>query len=346
METTGELKGVILTADSDDGDSPGWHPGTGMLLPLANVSMAERILDEYERVGVKEALVAAGSDTREVASLCGDGTRWNMVLTYHDAPEDHSPNKIMEEAAAFTGGAMFLATRGPVLLPAKAYARAFQMHDDQDLRGPRGLRLWEGNRDAADDRHGSDGVYLLAADVRGFVDESDGVGGRSGQRTGAFDTVSESRAVRACSFGSILDTLAGRSERVLDMAPEYEPYDVGTPETYLESNERLLESTDRDVAPLEIMADNFSSPNLVLRPPVIIDDTAELERCRIGPGVCIGPGVRIGHGAAIEHSVIMEGADIGDGASISRAVIGRNASIANRSVVHGRVDRVTVVCPI
>ena len=94
------------------------------------------------------------------------------------------------------------------------------------------------------------------------------------------------------------------------------------------------------------MADNFSSPNLVLRPPVIVDDTAELERCRIGPGVCIGPGVRIGHGAAIEHSVIMAGADIGDGASISRAVIGRNASIANRSVVHGRADRVTVVCPI
>jgi mannose-1-phosphate guanylyltransferase len=94
------------------------------------------------------------------------------------------------------------------------------------------------------------------------------------------------------------------------------------------------------------MDDNFSSPNLVLRPPVILDDTAELERCRIGPGVCIGPGVRIGHGAAIEHSVIMAGADIGDGASISRAIIGRNASIANRAVVHGRADRVTVVCPI
>lgn len=328
MGTTGALKGVILTADSDDGDSPGWCPGTGMLLPLANVSMVERILDEYERVGVKETLVAAGSDTREVASLCGDGTRWNMALTCMDASEDYRPNRIMKEVASFTGEAVFLATLGPVLLPAEAYARAIQMHDDQDLRGLRGLRLREGNRDASDDRHGSDGVHLLAADVRGFVDESDGSTGR------------------ACSFGSILDTLAGRGERVLDMAPEYEPYDVGTPETYLESNEQLLESTDLDVAPLEIMADNFSSPNLVLRPPVIVDDTAELERCRIGPGVCIGPGVRMGHGAAIEHSVIMEGADIGDGASISRAVIGRNASIANRSVVHGRADRVTVVCPI
>lgn len=345
MGTTGALKGVILTADSDDGDTPVWHTGTGMLLPLANVSMIERILDEYERAGVKEALVAAGSDMREVASLCGNGARWNMVLTCLDAPEAQSPIEIMKETAAFTGGAMFLATRGPVLLPAEAYARAVRMHDDQDLHGLRGLRLWEGNRDASDDRHGSGGVYLLAADVRGFVD------------------VGDDSAGRACSFGSILDSLVGRGERagsfdaapdtltdcgeqVPDVAPVVRPYETGTPESYLESNERLLESADRDAAPLEIMADNFSSPNLVLRPPVIIDETAELERCRIGPGACIGPGVRIGHGAAIEHSVIMEGADIGDGASISRAVIGRNASIANRSVVHGRVDRVTVVCPI
>ena len=93
----------------------------------------------------------------------------------------------------------------------------------------------------------------------------------------------------------------------------------------------------------EIMDDNFSSPNLVFRPPACVDTTAELERCRIGPGVCIGPGVRIGHGAAIEHSVIMEGADIGDGASISHAVIGRNAGIENRSVIHGRADSVRVV---
>ncbi len=329
MGTTGALKGVILTADSGEGGGAGWCPGTGMLLPLANVSMIERILDEYERAGVKETLFAAGNDTREVALLCGDGARWNMALTCMDQAEARNPHEITKEVATFTGGAVFLATQGPVLLPAEACLRAVQMHDDQDLRG---IRLWERNGDASGDGHGCDGVYLLAADICGFTDESDGVGGR------------------ACSFGSLLDTMTSRGDRVLDMVqenePYNEPYDVGTPEAYLESNERLLESTARDVAPPEIMADNFSSPNLVLRPPVIVDDTAELERCRIGPGVSIGPGVRIGHGAAIEHSVIMEGADIGDGASISRAVIGRNASISNRSVVHGRADRVTVICPI
>lgn len=338
MGVTGALKGVVLTADSGEGEAAGWCPGTGMLLPLANVPMIERILDAYERVGVKETLISGGRDTREIASLCGDGARWNMALTYLDATKARSPKKIMKEVAAFTGGAVFLTTRGPVLLPAEAYQRAVQLHDESGLRG---IRLWERKGEAPGDEYGRDGIYLLAADVRGLLGES-----------GASDLVNKlsSPGQRVDFFSSILDahldTLAGRGDRVLDMAPEDEPYDTSTPEAYLESNERLLESTARALEPpesTEIMADNFSSPNLVLRPPVIVDDTAELERCRIGPGVCIGPGVRIGHGAAIEHSVIMAGADIGDGASISRAVIGRNASIANRSVVHGRADRVTVV---
>ena len=146
-------------------------------------------------------------------------------------------------------------------------------------------------------------------------------------------------------FDAALDDLAGRGETVLDLDACHPPFDVTSPEAYLASNERLLASdpeSTRSALP-EIMDDNFSSPNLVMRPPVIVDDTAELERCRIGPGVSIGPGVRIGHGAAIEHSVILAGADVGDGASISYAVIGRDAGIENRAILHGRADRVIVV---
>ena len=344
---TGALKGVILTANPGEGDSAGWHSGTGMLLPMANVPMIERILDEYERAGVKETLIAAGKDTREAASNCGSGARWNMVLTYHDRPEARSPHEIMKKVAAFAGEAVLLATRGPVLLNAAAYLRAVLMYDENNLRG---IRLWESDGEAPGDEDGSDGGDAFGSDVGdvGAACGSDGGDGVYLLTPDVCDVINEGEGTgdRAHSIGVILNTLAGRGDRVLAMALEDEPYHTGTPEAYLESNERLLESTAEDLEPPEVMADNFSSPNLVLRPPVVLDDTAELERCRIGPGVCIGPGVRIGHGAAVEHSVIMEGADIGDGASISRAIIGKNASIANRSVIHGRKDRVTVACPI
>ena len=93
----------------------------------------------------------------------------------------------------------------------------------------------------------------------------------------------------------------------------------------------------------KIIADNFSSPNLVLRPPVLVAPKAELERCQIGPGVCLGHGVYVGHGTIIENSVVMPGADIGDGASISHAIIGRNETVENRSVIHGNSDQVITV---
>lgn len=344
MGITGAIKGVIVTAAPGEGGGARWRPGTGMLLPMANVPMIERILNAYERVGVTETFIAAGRDARKAASICGNGARWNMVLTYRDQPETRSPQEIMKAVAAFAGEAVFLATQGSVLLNAEAYLHAVQMYDENGLRG---ICLWERNEDAPGDEdgsHGGDAFGSDGSDARG----SDGSDGIYLLTPDACDVINESGGAgeRACSFGSILDTLASRDGRVLTLATEGEPYGTSTPEAYLQSNERMLESAARDLELPEIMADNFSSPNLVLRPPVALDGTVELERCRIGPGVCIGPGVRIGHGAAIEHSVIMEGADIGDGASISRAIIGKNASIENRSVLHGRKDRVTVACPI
>ena len=82
MDDNGSVRGVILTGNRDAAGSAGWGDCPDLLLPLANVSMIERILDAYERAGVTETLIAAGQDTRQAASICGSGARWNMVLTY------------------------------------------------------------------------------------------------------------------------------------------------------------------------------------------------------------------------------------------------------------------------
>ena len=322
MGVTGSLKGVVLVENRRVQDSAGWNPCTGLLLPMANVPMVERILAGYEHAGIRETLIAAGRDTHEIASLCGNGARWNMALTFLGQPEACGSIESMKEVAAFTEDAPFLTTQGPVLLDGEAYLRAVQSHSDN---GPSGIRVWQSARESPGDDNGRDGVYFLTPGVYDvFYD---------GSEPGA----------RACSFDAALDMLAGRGDSVLNMALDQQPYGALTPESYLDSNERLLDLVGLETTTPEIMADNFSSPNLVLRPPVLVAAAAELERCRIGPGVCIGSEVHIGHGAAIEHSVIMSGADIGDGASISHAVIGKNASIENRAVIHGRADRVIVV---
>lgn len=336
MDDSGSVKGVILTVE-DEAGSVGWDPGPCLLLPLANTPLVERVLGEYARAGIRETLISAGRDTREIASLCGDGARWDMSLTYRDPPDgqgciEKSHYERVRELAEFTKNAPFLVTPGPILLESKVYGSLIQSYSETH---PRGIRAG---------RHvGNVGSVGSAGSTPGNAHESTGIYLMTPHVYDALISENAGDDTPDNLFDAALEELARRGETVLVLDLDNRPYGVRSPEAYLESNERILASFGEETTLPEIMDDNFSSPNLVLRQPACVDATAELERCRIGPGVCIGPDVRIGHGAAIEHSVIMEGADIGDGASISHAVIGRNASIENRSVVHGRANRVRVV---
>ena len=340
MDDNGLVRGVILTEDRNAAGPAKWDGCPDLLLPLANKPLVDWMLSEYARVGVRETLIAAGRDTGEIASRCGNGARWGISLAYLDARDDRDARdardapaglrlcQLIGEVAAFAKDAPFLVSTGPLLFESGVYAQlvqSYREHSPCGIRAGRSAGQASGpSRDAAEHTR----IYLMsprACEV--LVDLST----HDHRLNGLFDAA--------------LDDLAGRGETVLDLDACHPPFDVTSPEAYLASNERLLASdpeSTRSALP-EIMDDNFSSPNLVMRPPVIVDDTAELERCRIGPGVSIGPGVRIGHGAAIEHSVILAGADVGDGASISYAVIGRDAGIENRAILHGRADRVIVV---
>lgn len=346
MDDNRLVRGVILNADRGTAGSSEWDGCPDLLRPLANKPLVEWMLSEYARAGIRETLIAAGRDTGEIASLCGNGARWDMTLTYGDArdawdardardardaqdvPAGHGLHERVRESAAFAKDAPFMVTLGPLLLESDVYAQLVQLYR---ARRPCGIRAGPNanytsgaSGDAAE--HAS--IYLMALQTCEVLENVD-------TRDHTLNSLCD----------AALDDLACRGETMLNLDVDHPPYDVRSPEAYLASNERLLASGPESMGTAlpEIMDDNFSSPNLVMRPPVIVDNTAELERCRIGPGVSIGPGVRIGHGAAIEHSVIMAGADIGDGASISYAVIGRNAGIENRAILHGRADRVLVV---
>lgn len=348
MDDKGSVRGVILLGDRNETGMIEWDDCPGLLLPLANTPIVERILTEYARAGIRETLIAAGLDTGEIAELCGDGARWDMTLVYQDdagdAPVDKRLHERVRELAAFTKNAPFLVTPGALLLESKTCARLVQSCSGRHPSGVRVRRPAANTSNTPGNTAGTSGcadgnssIYLMTPRIYEVLNNGE----------------IRDHSLKSL-FDAALDELIARGETVLDLEVDQPAYGVGSPEVYLDSNERWLASNERLLASAgapvsqeatlpEIMADNFSSPNLVMRPPVLVEATAELERCRIGPGVCIGPGARIGHGAAIEHSVIMADADIGDGASISHAVIGQNASIENRSVLHGRKDRVIVV---
>lgn len=347
MDDNGLVRGVILTEVRDAAGPAEWDGCPDLLLPLANKPLVEWMLSEYARAGVRESLIAAGRDTGEIAAFCGDGMRWGMSLAYgdardaqdardprdaRDAPAGQCLLERIRELAAFAEDAPLLVSSGPLLLESEVYGQLVQTYR---TRRPCGIRAGRSAGRSAGHSRGTSreaaehtGIYVMTPRICEALEDFD-------VRNNTLNSL----------FDAVLDDLAVRGETVLSLNVDHPPYDVRSPEAYLASNERLLASGPEcmGTALPEIMDDNFSSPNLVMRPPVIVDDSAELERCRIGPGVSIGPGVRVGHGAAIEHSVIMAGADIGDGASISYAVIGKDAGIENRAILHGRADRVSVV---
>ena len=236
--------------------------------------------------GIRDTLIAAGRDTWEIASLCGNGARWGMSLAYgnardvrdaqdardarearetreardardaQDVPAGQGLHERVREVAAFTKGAPFMVTLGPLLLESDVYMQLVQLYR---ARRPCGIRAGPNAKytsgtphDAAE--HAS--IYLMAPRTCEVLVNAD-------TRDHTLNSL----------FDAALDDLAGRGETVLNLDAGHPPYDVRSPEAYLASNERLLASDPEymGTALPEIMDDNFSSPNLVLRPPVIVD---------------------------------------------------------------------------
>ena len=235
MDDSGSVKGVILTA-GDEAGSVGWDPCPGLLLPLANTPLVETVLGEYARAGIRETLILAGRDTSEIASLCGDGARWDMTLTYRDAPDDQGSTEKsnlerVRELAVFTKNAPFLVTPGPLLLESEVYGSLIQTYRETHPRGIRaglragntgiraGRRVWSaastairaGRRtgNSPGNAHESNGIYLMTPHVYDALN-SDNAGEDTPDNL----------------FDAALEELARRGETVLGLDLDNRPFGV------------------------------------------------------------------------------------------------------------------------
>jgi glucose-1-phosphate thymidylyltransferase len=102
-------------------------------------------------------------------------------------------------------------------------------------------------------------------------------------------------------------------------------YDAGKPETLLETNRHVLETT-RGRRPAD-------APGVRVHDPVRVADDVTLEDSEIGPNVTIGAGSRI-RGSRLRDSVVGERAEL-DGCTLHDSLIGDEAKVSG---VRGRVD--------
>ncbi|MBM3262707.1 MAG: NTP transferase domain-containing protein [candidate division Zixibacteria bacterium] len=340
------LRGVILAAGFGKRMASLTRHVPKPLLPVANLPAIERILLALHDTGIRETLVVTGYRAEAVEAFCGDGSRWGMSIRYARQTEVTGTASATRLARDFVGDFPFVLTYGDILLEPHEYKNVVRLFFDSDsvaasalnrledvsigsavfLEGLRITRMIEKPPPGTVATHlNNAGVYVFRPDIFESIDRTPKSARGEYELTEAVQTL---LADGATVTGNVIDGVQ---------------YDIGTPEAFLTTNEQWIDRDSQHAAMPEPLTDNFASANVIVHAPVAIDPSAQIERCRLGPGVCIGPGVRIGHGAVLEHTVVLSGADIGDGVSLSYAIIGFDTSVPNRFSAEGTSTLVTVL---
>jgi NDP-sugar pyrophosphorylase family protein len=319
------------------------------LLPIVNVPTLERILYAFRDAGVRDVLVITGYRAEAVEAYCGDGSRWDLSIACIRQTEVSGTGSAARLAAAFAGNRPLMLTYGDILLEAHEYEAVARLFFETGCTAASALnRMADVSKGSAVFLDGRRIVRVIEKPPPGTATSNLNNAGLYVFRPAIFDAIDRTpRSARGeYELTEAVQTLIADGAPVMGQVIDGVQYDIGTPEAFLETNLLLIDRLG-DHGPAgasqDVLADNFASPNLVVTPPVAVHASAQLERCRLGPGVCLGAEARIGHGATIEHSVILPGADIGDGASLAWSVVGYDASVDNRQILHGRPDAVIIV---
>jgi glucose-1-phosphate adenylyltransferase len=115
--------------------------------------------------------------------------------------------------------------------------------------------------------------------------------------------------------------------------------DVGTPESYWQAHQDLLDGAGRDLDDQDWRIMTSAGH----RPPALVEAGATVERSLVSPACrvvgrvvrsVLSPGVVVEAGAVVEESVILHDAVIGAGARVERAVVDAGAEVPAGEHVH------------
>ena len=115
--------------------------------------------------------------------------------------------------------------------------------------------------------------------------------------------------------------------------------DVGTPESYWQAHQDLLDGAGLDLDDLDWRIMTRAGH----RPPALLEAGATVERSLVSPGCrvagrvagsVLSPGVVVEAGAVVEDSVVLHDAVIGAGAKVERAIVDAGAQVPAGEQVH------------
>ena len=331
------MKGLILSGGKGTRLRPLTYTSAKQLVPVANKPVLFYGIEALAEAGIRDIGIVVGDTEAEIRSAVGDGSRWNVRVTYipQDAPRGLAHAVLISEP--FIGRDPFVMYLGDNLLNKGigAFVEQFvreapaaqilltrvpdpQMFGVAELTDGRVVRLVEKPKEPKSDL-ALVGVYMFSPAV--------------------FDSVKRIKP----SFRNELE-ITDAIQDLIDRGLEVRPHlvdgwwkDTGKLEDMLEANRLILDTIERRIDG-EVDAESRVEGKViieagariersVIRGPVIIGAEARIVGAYVGPFTSIGQRTEI-RDSEIGHSIVLEGCVISDLANrIEDSLLGRNVRI-------------------
>ena len=330
------MKALVLAGGEGTRLRPITHTSAKQLIPVANKPILFYGLEALRDAGIREVGIVVGPTADEVGAACGDGSQWNLEITYlpQDAPRGLAHAVLI--ARDYLGADDFVMYLGDNLLleGLTSFVQEFERHKPNAqiflarvreperfgvavLDGDRVVRLVEKPKE-----HISDlalvGVYLFDPTVHEAV--------RSIEPSwrGELEITD--------SIQAMVDT--GRTVRAELVTGWWK--DTGKLEDMLEANRMMLSRIEARVDGVvdgqsrvvgRVMVERGAKvTRSVVRGPAIVGENTIVEDSLIGPNASIYEECAIS-GSQIEDSIIMERCRIEDVRPLSQSLLGKDVEV-------------------
>jgi len=332
------LKGLILSGGKGTRLRPITHTSAKQLVPVANKPVLFYGIEAMAAAGIEEiGIIIAPETGDEIREVVGDGSRWNVAITYVPQAEPLGLAHAVLTAEDFLGASPFVMYLGDNLLQGgiDELVAAFRANEPDalilltpvpdpenygvaELEGEQVRRLVEKPAEPQTNL-ALVGVYMFTAGIHDAA-----------------------RAIEPSARGELEITDA--IQHLVDGGRRVEPHvvrgwwkDTGRLDDMLEANRLVLDNlvgrvegelVDSQVDGRVVVEAGARLERCNVRGPAIIGAGARLSDCYIGPYTAIGEGCVI-ENAEVEHSILLSGSSVrGLAGRMESSLLGRNVAIA------------------